>query len=297
MVGRNVRETRGADRLDLLAPSRSRLDLFDYEGTRAYLSSERPEIVIHAAGRVGGIEANRLANGTFLAENLLMGLNLLQACAELGIPRVINLGSSCMYPRDIDEPLTEEMILTAPLEPTNEGYGLAKISVAKLAEFISLERPELSYKTVIPSNLYGPWDHFDSGRSHLVPGAIRKIHDAVTSGGRTVEIWGDGTARREFLFAPDLAAFLVDAVDRFNELPSPLNVGLGVDYSVLEYYQLIAEILGFDGEFVFNRDRPVGMKRKLLDSSRARAWGWAPRHSLSQGLRLTCDFYRSRVAA
>jgi len=196
-----------------------------------------------------------------------------------------------MYPRNASNPLVEEQILQGELEPTNEGYALAKISVAKLCEYISREDDGLQYKTLIPCNLYGRWDKFDPRHSHLVPSVIHKLHTAKTAGTETVDIWGDGTARREFMYAGDLADCIWRAVFDYKNVPSRMNVGLGHDYTIDEYYEIAAEIVGYRGQFGHDLSKPAGMQRKLLDVSRQLAWGWKAKTNLREGLHATYRYY------
>lgn len=291
MVGRNVRALCEARGMPILAPSRQELNLLDPAQTRDYLREHRPEIIIHAAGRVGGIQANIAEPVAFLTENWSMGQSLVLGAREAGIRKLINLGSSCMYPADSPDPLKEEQILSGALEPTNEGYAIAKCAVARLCQYVSREDARFAYRTLIPSNLYGPYDSFDPVRSHLVPAIIHKLHQARQSGAETVEIWGSGEARREFLFAGDLAEAILAAVDRFDTLPELLNIGTGQDFTVKEHYRIAAEVIGFKGRFVHDLSRPTGMRRKLLDVNRARDWGFSARTSLSHGMELAYRYY------
>lgn len=291
MVGRNLLEHPGIDRFEVVAPSSSELDLRDFNAVQAYLHDCQPDMVIHAAGKVGGIQANLREPVGFLLDNLDMGRNVVWAAYQTGIKRLLNLGSSCMYPRNHDEPLKEEMVLKGELEPTNEGYALAKVVTARLCEYIMRENASYQYKTLIPCNLYGRHDKFDPASSHLVPAIIHKIHQAKCNGEPTVEIWGDGTARREFMYAGDLADALVRAIDEFDALPPMMNIGLGYDKSINEYYEVVAGVIGYDGGFVHDLDKPVGMARKLLDVERQRAWGWMPQTDLRVGIERTYAFY------
>jgi GDP-L-fucose synthase len=291
MVGRNFLDACARRGLPVLAPSRRDLDLLDAGATAAYLGMHRPDIVIHAAGRVGGIQANIAAPVAFLTENWAMGQNLVLAARAAGIPSLINLGSSCMYPADSPDPLKEEQILSGALEPTNEGYAIAKCAVARLCQYVSREDGRFAYKTIIPSNLYGPHDSFDPARSHLVPAIIHKLHQAKMSGAETVEIWGTGEARREFLYAGDLAEALIAAVGDFDSLPDLLNIGTGRDVTVNEHYAIAAEVIGWQGRFVHDLEKPAGMRRKLLDVSRAAAWGFRAKTSLSEGIALAYQYY------
>jgi GDP-L-fucose synthase len=290
MVGSNL--ARGlADEHEVWAPGRDELDLLDASAVTAAVRRHAPELVLHAAGRVGGIAANAAANSLFLYENTVMGLNVLEAARTAGVPRLLNLGSSCIYPRDRETPLVEDDLLTGHLEPTNEGYAVAKIAVLKYAAMLRHDDPRCDFKTAIPCNLYGPGDHFQPPRSHMVPSAIRKIDDARRDGVPTVEIWGDGTARREFMYVGDLVDFVAEAIGRWDTLPELVNVGLGRDHTINEYYAAVAEVVGWQGSFLHDETKLVGMKRKLLDVGLARTWGWEAPTSLADGLRRTYEHY------
>ncbi|MEJ1230372.1 MAG: NAD-dependent epimerase/dehydratase family protein [Galbitalea sp.] len=286
MLASSVRAEWDAQRPDdqVVGLSRSDVDLRDRDATRAVLEKIRPDAVIHCAARVGGIAAN-VANPTgFLLDNLLLDSSVIGNSIELGVDKFVYVGSSCMYPRDYRQPLVESDILAAPLEPTNEGYAIAKIAGSKLCEYASRELG-LTYRTIIPSNLYGPKDDYNSGRSHLIAAAVSKVHAAKTAHSPAVEIWGDGTARREFTYVGDLANWLVAEIDRLGDWPSVLNVGCGYDRTVSEFYQLAKEVVGYEGGFVYDTTKPTGMHQKLMDSSAAKHLGWAPRTSLEDGIR------------
>lgn len=291
MVGRNLIERLSLDHV-VLAPSSEEVDLLDAERIRDAVAEAAPDLIIHAAGRVGGIEANRHANARFLADNMIMGLNVVRAAQDAGVPQLLNLASSCMYPKDIDGALSEDMILGGQLEPTNEGYALAKIAVTRYCQFVSQENVGLRYVTAVPCNLYGPWDSFDPVRAHMLPSAVRKVAEAARAGVASVEIWGDGSARREFMYIGDLVDFVAQALGAFDTLPQVLNVGTGQDATVQEYYEAAANIADFTGTWTYDTTKPVGMRRKLLDCTLVNNWGWHSRHSLKEGLRLTYDFYR-----
>jgi GDP-L-fucose synthase len=294
MVGRNLLDIlkEAYPQATLLHPTSSDLNLLNAEAVQAYCKDNSPDTIIHCAGKVGGIQANMADMPGFLNQNLMMGMNLLNASADLGIPRVLNLGSSCMYPRDVEGKLSEDMILTGQLEPTNEGYAIAKVTVAKYAEYLTNHHDHLQYKTLIPCNLFGAFDNFHPQRSHMIPAVIRKIDEAVNSKSDSVEIWGDGTARREFMDARDLANAIVFSLSHIEQLPPYLNVGLGHDYSVLEYYDTIAKALGYTGGFHFDTSKPVGMTRKLTDVSAINALGWTANISLEQGIQHAYQFYK-----
>lgn len=291
MVGKNFLEHPGINKFQVLAPRSKELDLRDFVAVQSYLDKHRPDMVIHAAGKVGGIQANMREPVGFLLENLDMGRNIVWASRQTGVKRLINLGSSCMYPRNHYEPLAEESVLKGELEPTNEGYALAKVVTARLCEYIAREDGSFQYKTLIPCNLYGRHDKFDPAHSHLIPAIIHKVHQAKVAGDGQVEIWGEGTARREFMYAGDLADVLVRAVKEFDSLPMMMNVGLGHDYSINEYYQATADVMDYRGVFIHDLTKPVGMARKLVNVERQQAWGWCAQHTLRSGIEKTYEFY------
>lgn len=295
MVGRNILEHPAAQHWEIDAPGRDDVDLTDFGATRRRISSFMPDIVVHAAGRVGGIQANIAAPVDFLVTNLDIGRNVILAARAVGVPRLLNLGSSCMYPRNAANPLREEMVLQGELEPTNEGYALAKIVAARLCQYIGREQPSFGYKTLIPCNLYGRHDKFDPKHSHLIPAIIEKIQRAKMQCLSEVEIWGDGTARREFMYAGDFAGAVFHALDRFESLPDLCNIGLGTDHCINDYYAAVAEVIGWSGRFVHDLTRPVGMKQKLVDVSRQQVLGWTPRTSLRDGIAQTYEYYLKEV--
>ena len=248
MVGRNASESLKSLGFNVLAPSRSDLDLINAEEVKTYFKSHEIDVVLHAAGLVGGIQANIERPYSHLSINAQIALNVINAAIEQRIEHFINLGSSCMYPKDCQNELTEDLILTGPLEPTNEGYAIAKIMASKLCDFAKSQFG-LNFKTLIPCNLYGKYDNFHPVRSHMIPAAIRKIHEASNSN-KPVEIWGTGEARREFMFVEDLIDFIVWSLDHYDKLPNLINVGVGSDYSITEYYKTISDVIGFQGEFI-----------------------------------------------
>jgi len=294
MVGRNLRFLAEKKGHEIIAPGRSELELSHFDAVFQFLKQTQPDVVIHAAGLVGGIQANIAAPYDFCNKNLIIGLNVINAAYQAGIEKLINLGSSCMYPRAAENPLKENTILTGELEPTNEGYAIAKIAVARLAEYIS-NQYAVHYKTAIPCNLYGYWDKFDVDKSHMIPAVIRKLDDAVKSGAKDVDIWGDGLARREFMFAEDLADFILFVINRFEQVPQNINVGLGFDHSIKEYYETIASVVGYQGSFQHDLSKPAGMKQKLVDVTLQTQLGWTPKTDLRAGLEKTYQFYKEEV--
>lgn len=296
MVGRNVCEHPDAAEWNVLAPRRAELDLTDARAVSEYVAAHKPDAVIHAAGRVGGIQANMAEPVAYLEENIAIGRSVIMAAHRAGVGTLINLGSSCMYPREAEYPLREDMILTSAMEPTNEGYALAKVVAMRLCDYIRRENPAAQYKTIIPCNLYGPHDKFDPKNSHLLPAIIHKIHEAKVSDAATVEIWGDGTARREFIYAGDLAGALWKAVSDPAALQGAMNIGLGYDLAINDYYEMVAEVIGWQGRFTHDLSKPVGMKQKLSSIERQTAWGWEPPTGLRAGIAQTYEHYLKHVA-
>lgn len=291
MVGHNIRDyAQRFPQYQLVCPTSKELNLLNKSAVENYLNLCQPDIIIHCAGMVGGIQANIENPVKFLYENTLMGQNVVLSAYQAGVKTLINLGSSCMYPREAMNPLKEEYILTGALEPTNEGYALAKIVTAKLCEYISKTSPDFQYKTLIPCNLYGKYDKFDLVKSHMIPAAILKLHHAKGESS-AVDIWGDGSARREFMYAEDLADAVFFVLDNLSKIPHQVNVGLGEDYSITEYYQQIAEVVGFNGTFKYDLTKPVGMKQKLVNTEKLSTLGWKNQFSLREGLEKTYQYY------
>ncbi|QDD66438.1 GDP-L-fucose synthase [Herbaspirillum seropedicae] len=291
MVGRNILEHPLADQWDFIAPGSHELDLTDFAATQRFMKEVKPDVVIHSAGRVGGIQANMAHPVDFLVTNVDLGRNVVLAAREAGVSKLLNLASSCMYPRNAVNPLHEDLILKGELEPTNEGYALAKIFATRLCQYVSRENPNLQYKTLIPCNLYGRHDKFSPAHSHLIPAIIHKVHQAKLHGLASVEIWGDGLARREFMYTGDLADAVLRGLARFEQLPDLMNIGLGHDFSINDYYTATAEVIGWEGNFMHDTTKPVGMKQKLVDIERQRTWGWMPATSLREGIQKAYQYY------
>ena len=296
MVGRNVLENKDISKFELLIPNSKELNLLNYEGVDKYIKENQPNFIIHTAGKVGGIQANIAHPVSFLVENLDMGRNIIIAAKNNGVKNLINLSSSCMYPRNAINPLNEDLILKGELESTNEGYALAKIMSTRLCEYISQENNSYSYKTIIPCNLYGKYDKFESKNSHMIPAVVKKIDDAKRKKLRSIDIWGDGTARREFMYAGDLADFIIYAIKNFSNMPQNINVGLGQDYTINEYYEIIAKVIGYEGEFTHDITKPTGMKQKLIDDSKLLNFGWKYKTTLREGIEKTYKFYKQNYS-
>lgn len=292
MVGKNILEYPKSQMYKIFSPKKEELNLFNRTEILNYLLELKPDFVIHCAGRVGGIEANISSSLAFLRDNVEIGLNVIEASSQAGVKNLINLGSSCMYPKTAPNPLKEKEILRGELEPTNEGYALAKIVTAKLCEYIVKENPSKKYITIIPCNLYGRHDNFDINSSHLIPGVISKLHNATKKGKTSIDIWGDGNARREFMFSEDLADLIFFAIENFKSIPQNLNVGLGHDFSINEYYKAIASVIGYSGRFEHDLSKPVGMHQKIVDITNLKKLGWSHKTNLIDGIRQAYEFYK-----
>ena len=294
MVGQNIQAHASAKNWGILAPTSMELDLTNSNAVSTYIKMNKPDLVIHAAGRVGGIQANIAHPVDFLDSNNVIGRNVIMGSWREGVRNLINLGSTCMYPAAAPNPLSEDMILTGPLEATNEGYALAKIMAMRLCDYINREDPKARFKTLRPCNLFGPHDKFDPKHSHLLPAIIHKVHQAKIEGAPNVEIWGNGIARREFMYAPDLADAVFQAATDIETCPELINIGLGHDFTINEYYSEVADVIDWQGKFIHDLARPVGMDQKLCDTRRATEWGWSAPTSLRVGIEETYKFYCER---
>ena len=295
LVGRNIQNHYASNKWNIIAPTSNDLNLMDYTAVKSFFNACKPDIILHCAGRVGGISANIMEPVAFLDTNIIIGRNVIMGAREAKIKRLINLASTCIYPREAQNPLKEECILEGKLEPTNEGYAIAKIVALRLCQYIRKEDPGYNYKTLIPCNLYGRFDKFDPKKSHLLPAIIHKIHHAKISGQQSVEIWGDGSARREFMYVEDLADAIYFAMESILDIPDLMNIGVGTDYTIKEYYEKVALTIGWKGDFVFDHSKPTGMAQKLSDTSLQSKWGWQPKTTLEEGIRSTYKYYLENV--
>jgi GDP-L-fucose synthase len=280
-----------AERRDcqVLTATRQEVDLKDMAAVRKWMNANRPDVVIVAAAKVGGILANDTFPADFLYDNLLISANVIHSAFEFDIEKLLYLGSSCIYPRLAEQPIVEEALLTGPLEPTNEWYAVAKIAGIKLCQAYRKQHGR-NFIAAMPTNLFGPNDNFDLASSHVLPALMRKIHTAKVTRQPTVVLWGTGTPRREFLHVDDMAAaclFLTEHYDGYEHV----NIGSGEDYEIRELAQIIADVVGFEGSFTFDTSKPDGMPRKLMDSSRLNRMGWYPTRSLEQGIRETYAWF------
>lgn len=298
-ISRKLRE-RGAE---VITRTHAELDLTNQAAVRAFFESEKPDGVVLAAAKVGGIHANNTYPAEFIYENLMIEANVIHQAYMAGVQRLLFLGSSCIYPRDAEQPMREDALLTGILEPTNEPYAVAKIAGIKLCESYNRQYGT-DYRSIMPTNLYGPGDNFHPENSHVMPALIRRFHEAVRDGVSQVVIWGSGTPQREFLHVDDMAEaslFVLDLPrDQYhaNTLPmlSHINVGYGEDITIRELAQLVGEVTGFTGEIVFDTTKPDGTMRKLMDSGRLTAMGWRPGVNLAAGLRDTYRWFKANVA-
>jgi GDP-L-fucose synthase len=280
---------------EVLTAGSDEVDLRRQEQTERFLAGTRPDVVLLAAAKVGGIEANRTRQAEFLYDNLMIGANVVEAAHRSGVERLVMLGSSCIYPREAPQPIAESSFMTGPLEPTNEGYAIAKIAALELGKMYRRQHG-LDAISLMPTNLYGPHDNYDPVSSHVMAALIRKMHEAQVSGAPTVTVWGTGTPRREFLHVDDLADATIVALQHYSG-EEHVNVGCGQDISIRELAELIQDVVGYEGELVFDTSMPDGMPRKLLDVARLDELGWQPRIGLREGVASAYRWFVDHVAA
>ncbi len=274
----------------LLGRTRQEVDLLDAERVRLFFETEKPEFVFIAAAKVGGIHANNTQPASFIYENLQIQCNLIHNAYRSGVKKLLFLGSSCMYPRLAPQPMKEEYILSGPPEPTNQWYAIAKIAGVELCQ-AHRRQYGCNFIVAIPTNLYGPNDNYDLETAHVLPALIRKFHEAKTAGSETVTCWGSGQPLREFLYADDLARACIFLMKAYDE-EQPLNVGFGTEISIKQLVEIVKRIVGFDGEVVWDKSKPDGAPRKLLDNTRIFALGWRPQVDLETGIGLAYDDFK-----
>jgi GDP-L-fucose synthase len=273
-----------------LGKSRSELDLLDRKSVFEFIRAESPDAILISAAKVGGIQANDSLPVEFLSENLQIELNLIDGAHAAQIGRVLFLGSSCVYPKLAPQPLKEEYLMSGPLEKTNESYALAKIAGLKLIHAYRKEHGH-SWISAMPTNIYGPGDNFDLASSHVIPGLIRRFHEAKVGRAKTVSLWGSGTPRREFLHTDDLASACLFLLENYDDEVA-INVGLGEDIAIKDLAELVQRLVGFEGEIFWDSGKPDGTPRKLLDVSRMTALGWKPKIDLEEGIRSTYEWFK-----
>lgn len=270
---------------NIITKTRNQLDLLNQNDVNTFFQKEQVDIVVLAAAKVGGIHANRIQQTEFLYENLTISANVIMASHNMGVKKLLFLGSGCIYPKNAPQPIREDFLLLSPLEPTNEGYAIAKIAGLKLCEHINLQynKPFIS---AMPCNLYGPNDNFHPDFSHVVPGLLRRFHLAKINDQTQVKVWGTGLAKREFLFVEDVGTSIVTLLENYNE-PETINIGCGQDIEISALADLIKHVVGYKGDIIYDKSMPDGTMRKLLDISKIRSLGWTPKTDLETGLRRT----------
>jgi GDP-L-fucose synthase len=284
-----VRHLQAQGFTNLITRTREELDLRDPHAVDAFFAGERPQCVVLAAAKVGGILSNATYPADFIHQNLMIAANVIDAAHRYGVAKLLNLGSSCIYPKHAPQPLREDALLTGPLESTNRAYAIAKIAAIELCDAYRAQHGR-SFISAMPTNLYGPGDNFDLETSHVLPALIRKAVEAKEAGAASITVWGTGTPRREFLFVDDLADACLFLLEHFDEA-GPINVGTGEDVTIRELAELVCEVVGFGGEIVFDTGKPDGTPRKLMDGSRLAGLGWRARTSLEDGVAQTVDWH------
>lgn len=295
MVGAAVVRRLATEPCTVLVADRTTVDLRDQIAVRTWMKSQRPQAIILAAAKVGGILANDSYPADFIYDNLIIEANVIEAAFREGVEKLVFLGSSCIYPKFAPQPIREASLLTGPLEPTNEWYAIAKIAGLKMCEAYRRQHGA-NFVSAMPTNLYGPGDNFDLLSSHVIPALIRKAHEAKISGAPTLSVWGTGSPRREFLHVDDAADAIVHLLKTYSDA-SHINVGSGKDLTILELTQLICDVVGFKGELVQDLTKPDGTPRKLMDVSRLLATGWTPKYELRDGLANAYAWYRDNIDA
>jgi GDP-L-fucose synthase len=289
MVGSAIVRRLAGEGCEILTVGRSQVDLRRQQPVEDWMQAERPDVVIVAAAKVGGILANSSRPADFIYDNLAIEANLIHAAHELGVAKLLFLGSSCIYPKLAPQPMKEDALLTGPLEPTNEWYAIAKIAGIKLCQAYRKQHGA-DFISAMPTNLYGPGDNYDLQSSHVVPALMRKIDEARAKGAAQVEIWGSGTPRREFLYVEDMADACVFLLKHYNG-SDHVNIGTGVDLTIRELAETIARVVGYRGDFVYDRSKPDGTPRKLMDGSKLAVLGWRASTSLESGLKQSYDWF------
>lgn len=293
LVGRSLLDALKTCDVQILSAPRSSLDLTNQNATFDWISQHKPDLIFMAAARVGGIGANAAFPADFIRDNLSISLNVIDGAHRAGVERLVYLGSSCIYPRDAKNPIREDALFTGPLEVTNEAYAMAKIAGLKLCAHYRTQYGR-KYVSVMPTNLYGPYDRFDEHASHVIPAMMLKFHKAKERGDRSVTLWGTGNPLREFLYAPDLADALIVVAERYDD-SLPINISSGHEVSIRDLACLMADVTGFEGNIIFDSSMPDGTPRKFLDSQKISALGWSPTTDLKTGIQKTYKWFKLSV--
>jgi GDP-L-fucose synthase len=289
LVGSSIVRRLGAYEFEnIVVRTRAELDLLDQGAVRQFFADEEIDFVFLCAAKVGGILHNSLHQADFIYENLMISANIIEASARSGVKKLLNMGSSCIYPKLAPQPIPESALLSGPLEPTNEGYAVAKIAALKMCEKFHKQYGKC-FVSVMPTNMYGPNDNFHPDHSHVIPGMMRRFHEATLSGAPSVTVWGSGSPRREFLYVDDFAEAALTVMETYSE-PEIVNVGTGEDVTIRELAQTMANVVGFKGEIIFDTSKPDGTPRKVLDVRKMKSLGWEPQISLEIGLRLSYEW-------
>jgi len=295
MVGSAIVRRLASEGCEIVTASRHELDLSRQAEVEAFMTKTRPDVVVMAAAKVGGILANKSYPADFLYRNLIIEANITEAAFQNGVSKMLFLGSSCIYPKFAPQPIPEESLLTGPLEPTNEWYAIAKIAGLKLMQAYR-EQYGVDFISAMPTNLYGPGDNFDLKSSHVLPALIRKTHEAKLRGDREIVIWGTGTPKREFLYVDDCADALIFLLKNYSGRDH-VNVGFGEDVSILELTEIVRRIVGFDGKITHDLSKPDGTPRKLMSNEKLLSMSWKPTVTLLEGIRRTYQWFCDAVAA
>ena len=294
MLGKNLTHkfnNKSFSNFKIFSPTKKEVNLLNLNKIKQFITRNKIDTVIHCASLVGGILDNKNKLKEYLINNTEINKNILIASSSLGVKNFINIGSSCMYPKNVRSFLKESMIFDGKLEPTNEGHALSKIFSAKLCSYIDEGNKEFNYKTLVPCNLYGDYDNFDLESSHFVPAIIRKIYEAKKYNQDVIEIWGDGKSKRECMHVKDLVDAIVFCMHRIENIPTIINIGTGKDHSIFEIYKMAAKIMKIECDWTFNKKMPTGMRRKVLNVKLINGLGWHSKIDIEKGLRSTFDFY------
>ena len=290
-----VRSLKRSGYTNIIGRTHSELDLTDQSAVRKFFEEERPDVVVLAAAKVGGINANQTMPAEFAYENMQIQCNVIKCCHDYKVKKLLFLGSTCIYPKMAPQPIPEDALLTGPLEVTNEAYAIAKISGLEMCKFFNMQYGD-DFISCMPTNLYGPYDNYDLSNSHVMPAMIRKFHEAKVNNAPTVELWGTGSPLREFLYSDDMADACVYLLEHYSGLQH-VNIGTGKEVTIKQLAELVKDTVGFEGEIVWNSDMPDGTPRKLTDVSKLHSIGWTHKVELEEGVKLAYDWFKENVEA